>query len=810
MFLLYLPSRALCLITQAYFGAMTPYHANLLLCYALFKSIEEVIFTEKCLQTHTMTQIIRLQLLTLFCFLGVAQSYIYAQQSLLTLKGHNAKVYSVVYSPNGKYLASGGADRTLKLWDAATGKFLHSFAGHRGSVLAVKFSPDNKNIATASVDGTIKIWGTASGVLVKTLEGHADMVGTIDYSPDGKWLVSGSRDKTVKLWDVNSGHVLHTFNHQPRLIYGVCFDPKGKRIVSTSDVNLSVWNATNYQLEKTLKGHKDHVMAVSFTADGSHLVSGSRDGSLKMWDLASGRVVKEYTEPYALVTSLAISPNGFYLVRGGKNVKLWDAKNAQKVTSLRGHFKNVNSVAFSPNGQMIASASDDQTVKVWRTIAYTHLVKLYIEPRINQWQKKGKFEKSDDYLARVNESTRREKIYEYTQQAVNKIGREHIDWASGKNEYDADNESFKITFKDFRPIYVHVPLAEAKKFDQNFKNLKYKNATFTLANAYELAILHVDISNPTNGKTYAYDSQNYVAYTSSKLKFNFDPISINTNGRNSEVGNADFVGGFSDVDVKLPKTQMKNPDAIAVVIGNTNYEKTKRVKYAINDARSIKNYLVQVLGYKPGNVFLINDATLADFKTFFGNEHNHKGKLYNSIKANESDVFVYYSGHGAPSLKNNAAYFVPVEADPQYVELSGYHTDIFYRNLAKLPAKSVTVVLDACFSGATVFDNISPIVVKSKGIKGIKNGVLLSSSSKDQVSCWYNKKVHGMFTYFFLKAIHNKNADKNKDNQLTYEEIYKYLVDNNEGVPYFARRIHGIEQVPRIQGKDFKKVFVKY
>lgn len=757
-----------------------------------------------------MTHLIKLKLII---FIACSFTLIHAsqaQRSLLTLKGHNARVYSVDFSPNSKYLASGGADRTVKLWEAATGKLLHTFRGHRGTVLTVKFSPDGNNIASGSADGTIKIWGTTSGVEVKTLEGHSDMVGTIDYDQQGQWLVSGSRDKTVKLWNLSTGYVKHTFKEHSQIISGVGFDPGGKRIVSTDGINLNIWNSSTFQLEKIIKGHKDHIMAVSFNSDGSKLITGSRDGSLKMWQTGSGRLIRTYLEPYALITSLAISPDERYLVRGGKNLKLWDANSASKISNFRGHFKDVNAVVFSPDGQWIASASNDQTIKMWRSIAYTHLVKLYIEPKINEWQKKGKFEKTEAYEQRVNTTTRQERIYELTQEAVNKIGHERIDWTKGKNEYDADNESFKITLENFRPMYVPVPLAEAKSFDENFKKLTYKNARFTLANEYELAVLHVEITNPTNDKVYNYNSQNYVAYNSSKLGLNFDPISVNANNQNTEVGNADFVGGFSDVDIRLPKTQMSNPNAIAVVIGNTHYQKTKNVKYAINDARSIKNYLIKVMGYRPGNVFLINDATLSDFKTFFGSEHSYKGKLYNAVKRDQSDVFIYYSGHGAPSLKNNAAYFVPVECDPQYVELSGYHTSTFYRNLAKVPAKSVTVVLDACFSGATVFENISPIVVKSKGIKGVKNGVLLSSSSKDEVSCWYNKKVHGMFTYFFLKAIHNQNADKNKDGELTYEEIYKFMANHSEGVPYFARRIHGVEQTPRIQGKDFKKVFIKY
>lgn len=255
---------------------------------------------------------------------------------------------------------------------------------------------------------------------------------------------------------------------------------------------------------------------------------------------------------------------------------------------------------------------------------------------------------------------------------------------------------------------------------------------------------------------------------------------------------------------------MVQANSVAVVIGNRAYQKTKEVKYAVRDARSIRNYLIDVMGFKPGNIIYMENASYSDFKLVFGSKDNPKGKLFNTIKPGLSDVFVFYSGHGAPGLKDQKAYFVPTEADPQYVELTGFPADVFYDNLAKLPAKSVVVALDACFSGVNVFENISPIVIKSKGALGLKNGALLASSKADQVSSWYNEKGHGMFTYFFLKAIHNQNGDLNGDKQLTLQEIYQYIASNTDGIPYQARRIHGVEQNPVLKGQNPNKVLVTY
>ncbi len=269
---------------------------------------------------------------------------------------------------------------------------------------------------------------------------------------------------------------------------------------------------------------------------------------------------------------------------------------------------------------------------------------------------------------------------------------------------------------------------------------------------------------------------------------------------------------IADIDKNLPTTKMNNPDAIAVVIGNSSYYKTKSVDFATNDARSIKNYLINVLGFKEGNILYKENATLGDFSMLFGTKESTRGKLANTIKEGISDVFIFYAGHGAPGLKDNKGYFVPVECDPNYVENSGYQLDIFYQNLAQLKAKSVTVILDACFSGANVFEKISPIVIRIKDpVLLINNAVVITSSSGTEVSTWYDEKEHGMFTYFFLRAIQDREkSDSNNDGNLSYQEIFDYINNKNEGVPYYARRIHGIEQNPTILGDNKNNILMKY
>jgi len=265
-----------------------------------------------------------------------------------------------------------------------------------------------------------------------------------------------------------------------------------------------------------------------------------------------------------------------------------------------------------------------------------------------------------------------------------------------------------------------------------------------------------------------------------------------------------------DVDINIPETKMKNPDAIAVVIGNKTYEdpKVPNVEYADNDARIIREYLIRALGYKEENILFIENARKSDFERVFGSEKEYKGRLYNYVKPEKSDVFIYYTGHGAPDIETKSGYFVPVDCQPDYVRIDGYALETFFRNIAQVRAKSMTVVIDACFSGASekgmLIAQASPLsgVVIEKGVGSNLN--LFTACGPEEIASWYPENRHSLFTYYFLKGLQG-NADKNKDNEITLGELKEYL---NENVTYGARRQYGRRQNPTFKG-DESKVILK-
>lgn len=263
----------------------------------------------------------------------------------------------------------------------------------------------------------------------------------------------------------------------------------------------------------------------------------------------------------------------------------------------------------------------------------------------------------------------------------------------------------------------------------------------------------------------------------------------------------------SDVDKDIPVSAKKNPNAFAVVIGNAQYEHTSNVDYAVHDARAVKEYLVNTMGFLPENVFLEENATQRDFLKWFGNERSHKGRLFNLAYENmesETDLFIYYAGHGAPDVNTKSGYFLPTDCDPNFIDVTAYSGELLFGNVAKIGAKSTTIVLDACFSGNGVITGLSAVAIKPKDFGEIPNGVILSSSSGTQPSAWFEDENHGLFTYYFLKALKEQDkTDLDADGNVTVSEVYEYV---NNWVPRKARGLRNLDQNPTIRGEGQSKV----
>jgi|GEM_PF-3791805 len=454
----------------------------------------------------------------------------------------------------------------------------------------------------------------------------------------------------------------------------------------------------------------------------------------------------------------------------------------------------------------------DEKIQVYRKQEdYTQLsaraqVKKYVELQINEWQQRGRYEKSEEYEQRVNGEARSKKIQELTDEAIHRFATERLVTEGALIDYDPDNETFRIKMEGFSPFYLSVPRNEAPAFDQNFQEIDFTDEIFTLAGENEFAFLSVKVSNPVNSREYFYNNSETIVYNSEGMDFEFEEVSVNTpEYKRPTITKGTQARSISDVDINIPNTSMSNPNAIAVVIGNKEYENqdVPSVDFALNDAAVVKKYLVNTMGFSEGNILYLENARQADFYRVFGTNDNFKARLHNLVKPGESDVFIFYSGHGAPDPESKEGYFVPVNCDPSLVAFNGYPINTFYENLSQIPYKSLTVVLDACFSGSSeagmLLKNISPVFIEPKiRILNDEKARIFTSAGGDQVSSWYTDQNHSLFTYFFLKGLQGA-ADADKNKRLELRELRTYI---EEHVPYEARRLNNRIQTPEVYGND--------
>jgi WD40 repeat protein len=289
--------------------------------------------------------------------------------------GEGDRVEAVAFAPDGKHLAAGGNDGTVRRWDLAAGALLAPLVDRSAPVSALAYAPDGKTLAAGATDHTIHLRDVATGASLGVLSGHTAPVRSVVFSADGKLLASSAPDG-VRLWDAGTRALQKTLAVLPDSGGSVAFSPDGKLVASGSGPKVWQWNLASGSVVHPMEGHTGQVLAVAFAPDGKLLASAAKENHVRLWDAATGK-------PRALLdvgdwpSAVAFSPDGQLLAVAGRRVTVWDVAKAKLVMTLPAHTGWSRAVAFSADGKLLASGGTDGAVVLFRVADGANLATMH-------------------------------------------------------------------------------------------------------------------------------------------------------------------------------------------------------------------------------------------------------------------------------------------------------------------------------------------------------------------------------------------------------------------------------------------------
>ena len=291
-------------------------------------------------------------------------------ETITQILGHNTGVDSFAISPNGDMIVLGSWDNKLHLWKTATGKKINTLIGHTDSIESIDISPDGKTIASSGsyYDRSVRLWDAVTGKTKLMLMGHNGDINVVRFSPDGKMLATAGRDNNVCLWDTQTGHHLTTFigdSHNP---YSLAFSQDGQMLASGGQ-DILLWDLSKRKQVRRFGRGYTWIRSLTFSPNGNTLAAVFAYRIVNLWDVETGTLKRELTQPEGRFSGIAYSPNGQFLISmtnsDGGTISFWDPGTAEIKHQFTGIPDGFGQIRISRDGSTVATAGDGGVIYIW-------------------------------------------------------------------------------------------------------------------------------------------------------------------------------------------------------------------------------------------------------------------------------------------------------------------------------------------------------------------------------------------------------------------------------------------------------------